>query len=182
MKKVAVHLAEGFEEIEALTIVDILRRAGINTIMVSISDTKEVIGSHGIKVETDNLFSDIYYGDIDMLILPGGMPGTSNLEKHEELKKRIIEFDIDEKWIGAICAAPSILGKMAMLEGRRATCYPGFEDSLLGVEFSLDNVVVDNNIITSRGPATAMDFSLKIVEVLIGKEEANNLAKGLLVK
>lgn len=182
MKKIAVHLADGFEEIEALTIIDILRRAELEVLSVSINNNKLVKGAHGIKVEADALFDDINYNTIDMIILPGGMPGTLNLEAHEELKKKVIEFDIDEKWIGAICAAPSILGKMAMLEDREATCYPGFEKYMLGTKLSKESVVVDRNIITSRGPATAIDFSLKLVELLISKEKADELAKGILLK
>lgn len=182
MKKIAVHLAEGFEEIEALTIIDILRRADLEVISASITKDKLVTGAHGIKVEADTLFEEIDYNNIDMIVLPGGMPGTLNLEAHEELKKKVIEFDIDEKWIGAICAAPSILGKMAMLEDREATCYPGFEKYMLGTKLSDEPVVMDKNIITSRGPATAIEFSLKLVEVLMNKEKADELAKGLLSK
>lgn len=182
MKKIAVHLAEGFEEIEALSIIDILRRADLDTLSVSITKNKLVEGAHGIKVEADALFEEVNYDNIDMLVLPGGMPGTTNLEDHEDLKKRIIEFDIDEKWIGAICAAPSILGKMAMLEDRKATCYPGFEKSILGGKLSNDAVVLDRNIITSQGPATAMEFSLKLVELLKGQEKAEELSKALLLK
>lgn len=182
MKKIAVHLAEGFEEIEALTIIDILRRADLEVISASITKDKLVTGAHGIKVEADTLFEEIDYNNIDMIVLPGGMPGTINLEAHEELKKKVIEFDIDEKWIGAICAAPSILGKMAMLEDREATCYPGFEKYMLGTKLSDEPVVMDKNIITSRGPATAIEFSLKLVEVLMNKEKADELAKGLLSK
>jgi len=182
MKKIAVHLAEGFEEIEALTIIDILRRSDLEVISASITKDKLVTGAHGIKVEADTLFEEIDYNNIDMIVLPGGMPGTLNLEAHEELKKKVIEFDIDEKWIGAICAAPSILGKMAMLEDREATCYPGFEKYMLGTKLSDEPVVMDKNIITSRGPATAIEFSLKLVEVLMNKEKADELAKGLLSK
>lgn len=182
MKKIAVHLAEGFEEIEALSIIDILRRADLDTLSVSITKSKLVEGAHGIKVEADVLFEEVNYDNIDMLVLPGGMPGTTNLEGHEDLKKKIIEFDIDEKWIGAICAAPSILGKMAMLEDRKATCYPGFEKSILGGKLSNDAVVLDRNIITSQGPATAMEFSLKLVELLKGQEKAEELSKALLLK
>lgn len=182
MSKIALHLADGFEEIEALTVADILRRAEMEVFLVSITDTKRVVGAKGIVVEADKLFEEINYDEIDMIVLPGGMPGTTNLENHEELKKRIIEFDIDGKWIGAICAAPSILGKMAMLEDRKATCYPNFEQYLLGAEISTDSVVIDKNIITSRGPATAMEFGLKLVEVLSDQYKANRLAKGLLAR
>lgn len=182
MKKVAVHFAEGFEEIEGLTIVDILRRAEIDTLMVSVTDEKKVVGAHGIKVKCDTIFDKIDYNKIDMIVLPGGMPGTLNLDNHEELKKRIIEFDIDEKWIGAICAAPTILGKLALLEDRQATCYPGGEKHLLNAKLSEERVVVDKNIITSRGPATSGEFALKLVELLVGKEKADSLAKGMLYK
>ena len=173
--KIAVHLADGFEEIEALTVVDILRRADLDLITVSISDKKEVTGSHNITVMADRLFQDVDYNEIGMIILPGG-PGIKNLEAHDDLKRRIIDFDLDEKYIAAICAAPSIIGKMGFLEGKKATCYPGFEKYLLGAELSEENVVVDKNIITSRGVGTAIDFSLKLVEILKGEEFAKELS------
>ena len=173
--KIAVHLADGFEEIEALTVVDILRRADLDLITVSISDKKEITGSHDITVIADKLFQDVDYNEIGMIILPGG-PGIKNLEAHDDLKRRIIDFDLDEKYIAAICAAPSIIGKMGFLEGKKATCYPGFEKDLLGAELSEENVVVDKNIITSRGVGTAIDFSLKLVEILKGEEFANELS------
>ncbi len=173
--KIAVHLADGFEEIEALTVVDILRRADLDLITVSISDKKEVTGYHNITVMADRLFQDVDYNEIGMIILPGG-PGIKNLEAHDDLKRRIIDFDLDEKYIAAICAAPSIIGKMGFLEGKKATCYPGFEKYLLGAELSEENVVVDKNIITSRGVGTAIDFSLKLVEILKGEEFAKELS------
>jgi 4-methyl-5(b-hydroxyethyl)-thiazole monophosphate biosynthesis len=179
--KIAVHLAEGFEEIEALTVVDILRRAELEVITVSISEEREVKGSHGIPVIADQTFSEMDYENIGMIILPGG-PGIKNLEAHDDLKRRIIDFDIDGKYIAAICAAPSIIGKMGFLEDKKATCYPGFEKYLLGAEVVEDSVVVDKNIITSRGVGTAIDFSLKLVEILKGEKLAEELSRKIVYK
>ena len=124
MAKTAIFLAEGFEEIEALTVVDLLRRAGIEITMASITESRQVTGSHDIKVEADALLSDINFDDIDMIILPGGMPGTNNLDACEELTAHIREFADAGKKLAAICAAPRVFGKMGILSGKRATCYP----------------------------------------------------------
>lgn len=182
MKNIAVHLANGFEETEAITIIDLLRRAKLNVAVVSVAEEKIVEGAHNISVKADELFKDIDYGKIDMIILPGGMPGTKNLENHIELKKRVIEFDLDEKGIGAICAAPSIIGKLGLLEDKEATCYPGFEKDLFNAKLSDKTTVVANNIITSKGIGSAIEFSLVIIEKLINKEAAEEVAKSIIYK
>ncbi|MFZ7119638.1 MAG: DJ-1 family glyoxalase III [Eubacteriaceae bacterium] len=179
--KVYIHLAEGFEEIEALTVVDVLRRANIHIEMVSVLGTKEVVGAHDIKVVSDVLFEEANYEDCDMIVFPGGMPGTLNLEKHKELIKIIKDFYSRDKWIAAICAAPKILGNLGLLKEKKATCYPGFEEELVGAKLSDENVVLDSNIITSRGPGTAITFSLKIVEVLLGKDISQDLMQKMII-
>lgn len=182
MKKVNVYLAEGFEEIEALTVVDVLRRADVEVATVSISNSKEVKGAHSIPVVADKTFDDADHNTADMLVLPGGMPGTTNLEKHEGLKSLIKEFYHSEKLIAAICAAPSILGKMELLESSMATCYPGFEEDLKGAILSDDLVIRHKNIITSKGPGTAMLFALDLVDVLVGREIAEEVKAGMIFK
>ncbi len=179
---VYVHLAEGFEEIEALTVVDVLRRAGIDVQTVSVTGKKEVAGSHQVKVVTDLLFEDADYSRAGMIVLPGGMPGTVNLEKHEGLRGKIIEFNDKGKWLAAICAAPSVLGKLGLLGGKTATCYPGFEKYLSGAKTSENPVEVSGNVITSRGPGTAIYFALEIVRAIKGEEVAKKLKEGMIVR
>lgn len=182
MKNIALHLATGFEETEAITVIDILKRAKLNVTTVSIMGDLVVEGAHGIKVVADKLFEDINYEEFHMIILPGGMPGTTNLDNHIELKKRVIEFDLDAKWIGAICAAPSIIGKLGLLEDREATCYPGFEEKLFGAKISDKTTVVADNFITSKGLGSAIEFALIIVENLINKETADKIAENIIYK
>lgn len=188
---VYVHLADGFEEIEALTVVDILRRAEINTVTVSIMGRKEVHGAHDIDVMADLLFEDVDYSKCQMIVLPGGGGGATNLDNHKNLVDNMKQFDSEGKWIAAICAAPMIMGHHNMYNGRKATIYKGMEaelNTLSNGEF-VDNggiyvdekVVVDGNIITSQGPATAMLFALKLVEKLKGKETSQSLSQALLL-
>ena len=177
---VYVHLAEGFEEVEAMTVVDLLRRAGIETETVSVTGYLPVKGAHGVKVVADILFEDAVYSNCELIVLPGGMPGAANLASHEGLIEKIYSFNNQGKKLAAICAAPLVLGRAGLLKGKRATCYPGFEDELTGAELSTDAVVSDGGVITSRGPGTAMAFALAIIEDLKGKETADNIAKGLL--
>ena len=182
MKKANIYLAEGFEEIEAMTVVDVLRRAGVDTSIVAVSSTKEIKGTHNITVIADKTFDEIDNNAADMLILPGGMPGTTTLEKHEGLKELIKEFYQKEKYIAAICAAPSILGKMGLLESSMATCYPGFEKYLKGAIHTEDLVIKHKNIITSKGPGTAMLFALELVEILVGKEKVEELKESMIIQ
>ena len=177
---VYVHLAEGFEEVEAMTIVDLLRRAEIETETVSITGALPVKGAHGIKLVADILFEDAVYGVCDMIVLPGGLPGATNLDAHEGLREKIYSFNNQGKKLAAICAAPLVLGHAGLLDGKKATCYPGFEKELTGAELCIDAVVIDESIITSRGPGTAMAFTLAIIEELKSKEAADEVAAGLL--
>lgn len=181
MKRVNVYLAEGFEEIEAITVVDVLRRAGIDARMVSITGKKEVKGSHGITVAADEIFENADNTNADMLVLPGGK-GTRYLEEHKGLREVIMGFAERNKPIAAICAAPSVLGKMGLLEKKKAVCYPGFEEVLKGAVIDKDIVSQDENIITSKGPGTAIYFALRLVELLVGKKTAENLREGMIVQ
>lgn len=181
MKKVALFLANGFEEIEALGTVDILRRAQINVDTVSITDYNVVTGAHNISVTADKTFNDTDFTDFDMLILPGGMPGAKNLNEHEDLKKLISDFNSNGKLLAAICAAPMVLGGLGILDGKRATCYPGFEPELIGAKITGDSVVVDENIITGKGPGFVFDFGLRLVEQLLGLQDRREVQNGLLL-
>lgn len=177
MGKVAVFFAEGFEEIEALTVVDLCRRAGIDTDMVSVTGQDEVTGSHGICIRADKRFENVDFEALDMLVLPGGGPGTQNLEAHEGLMNRVVEFGKAGKMVCAICAAPSILGHRGFLKGRRACSFPSFESHLSEAVVSRNSVEKDGNFITSRGMGTAFDFGLAIVEHICGKEKRDELAR-----
>ncbi len=177
MANTAIFFAEGFEEIEGLMVVDMLRRAGIGVDMVSISDSMQVTGSHQIAITVDKLLKDIVFEEYDLLVLPGGMPGTINLGECEVLCKEVIKACENGRMIAAICAAPTVFGKHGLLNGKKACCYPGMEDGLIGAEVNTNPVNVDGNIITSRGLGTALDFALAIIEKMQSKEAADELAK-----
>ena len=178
-KKVCVFLADGFEEIEGLTVVDLLRRAGITVTTASITGQKMIHGAHGIDVQVDTRIEEVDIERQDMLVLPGGMPGTIHLGEHAGVCDAVRAFDEAGKWIAAICAAPTVFGNLGLLEGRKATCYPGMQEELASGEYLIDSVVVSDHIITSRGMGTAIDFSLKIIEVLLGAEKAEQIGKSI---
>jgi len=180
MKKIAVLLAEGFEEIEAVNIIDVLRRAEINVKAVSITENLEVTGSHGIKIIADKLFQDVNYNLVDMIILPGGMPGATNLNNHLGLREQILNFYDNKKLLGAICAAPMVFGNLGILKNKYATCYPGFENQLHGAIATGEDIEVADNIITGKGAGVAIEFALKIVEIIKGKELATKLAQKMI--
>ncbi|MCG6188480.1 DJ-1 family glyoxalase III [Maribellus maritimus] len=182
MESIAVHLAEGFEEIEAISIIDVLRRADFKVITVSVTGNLTVTGSHEIPVVADELFENVNFDSIDMIVLPGGMPGAKNLNNHSGLKKQILEFNKNGKHLGAICAAPLVFGLSGILEGKNATCYPGFEENLEGALITEQPTVVDGNITTGKGAGVAIQFALKIVEELRGAEAAAELAKKMIVQ
>lgn len=176
MGRVCIFFAEGYEEVEALAVVDLLRRNGINAQMVSITGEYMVTGSHGIQVQMDILFKELDFENVDMIVLPGGMPGTKNLEEYEPLMVQLDSFNRQGKYIAAICAAPSILGHRGMLAGKRACCYPEFESHLDGADVTTNPSEASGHIITGRGMGCAVDFGLAIVELLQGKEAAETLA------
>ena len=179
--KVAVHLAEGFEEIEAVSIIDVLRRAGIETRVVSVTGKKEVTGSHHIQVTADVLFEAVDYSTIDMIVLPGGLPGANNLKDHTGLGKQILDFYKNGKPLGAICAAPLVFGNLGILKNQKATCFPGFENQLIGAEVTGAEVETSGKIVTGKGAGVAIKFALKIVEQLKGKELAEELGRKMIV-
>lgn len=177
-----IFLAEGFEEIEALTVVDLLRRESINIKMVSITGDKCVTGSHGIKVFADVLIEDINADEASMLILPGGMPGTNYLKECKVLTDKILDFNEKGKKIAAICAAPTVFGALGILEGKDAVCFPGLEDKLTGAKVRYDEVVTCGNITTSRGMGTAIAFGLEIVKILKDEKSSEDLGKKIVYK
>ena len=182
MKKIAVFFAPGYEEIEALTVVDLCRRAGIDVTTVSVEEEKSATGSHNITVEMDQVFSEVVFEDLDMIVLPGGMPGTRNLEAHEGLMKQVDLFFDTGKYVCAICAAPSIFGHRGIVRGKKVCCYPGFEKDMEGAQICYDSVCVDGNVITSRGMGTAIDFALAIIGELCGSDVAEEKAKSIIYK
>ena len=169
---IAVFFANGYEEIEALTVVDLTRRAGIETWMVSITDEKAVTGSHSITVSMDKTLAEVDFEQVDMIVLPGGMPGTLNLEACEPLMEKVKEFDKAGKYISAICAAPTVFGHLGLLNGKKACCYPSMEDGLVGAEVTYESTAMADHILTSRGMGTAIDFALQIIACFCGKEKA----------
>lgn len=179
MKKTAIFLAEGFEEIEALTVVDICRRCGLEIDMVSITADSAVKSSHGVSVLADKTFSEVDFSEYEMLVLPGGMPGTKNLEAHEGLMAQVDAFYAEGKYIAAICAAPSIFGHRGILKGRRACCYPSFESHLEGADVTSGPVEISDHVITSRGMGTAIEFGLAIAGVFCGSRKAQETAAAI---
>lgn len=177
MTTIIVHLAEGFEEMEALIPVDVWRRAGFQVKMVSITQNLVVMGSHQIKVIADELFEDCDYSQANMLFLPGGMPGAKNLDAHPGLRKQLINFAQNGKMLGAICAAPLVLGHNELLKNKKATCFPGFEHELLDAIVTGASVESDGQIITGKGAGIAMDFALEVVKKFKGEQFALELAR-----
>ena len=177
MSKAAVFFGTGFEEIEALTVVDLLRRAGIETVMASVMDQRHVEGSHNIMVETDMLDREVDFDQTDVIVLPGGTSGTKHLEACELLMTQVDSFAKQGKIVAAICAAPSILGHRGILQGKKACSYPSFESHLEGAEVLQQPAVIDGNIITGRGMGASIPFGLAILEKLQGKEAARQMAE-----
>lgn len=182
MSKLGIFMADGCEEIEGLTVVDLVRRAGIEIEMISVSGEKTVTGSHKIAFQTDVSKADADFASYDGIVLPGGMPGTTHLMEDETVNRVIKEFAQDGKLVAAICAAPSVLGNAGLLEGKTATCYPGVEGKLTGANFVTNSVAKDGNIITSRGLGTAIDFAAEIVAYLNGKIVADKLKTSIIYR
>ena len=175
-KKVYIFLADGFEDIEGLTVVDLMRRAQIDIKTVSIKDIRDITTSHGIHMQTDLVFKEIDFSDADMLVIPGGMPGTKYLGEYQPLCDLLTDF---YKKVAAICAAPTVFAALGFLEGRKATAYPSCMDGLKGAERSLDSVVIDGNVTTSRGLGTAVDFALSLIGQLLGEKTADEIAESV---
>lgn len=182
MKKIGIFMADGCEEIEGLTVVDIVRRAKMEIVMISITGKREVTSSHQVTFLTDALAAEVDYDTLDGIVLPGGMPGTLNLQADETVNKVIRQFAVDGKLVCAICAAPSVLGAAGILEGKCATCHPGFEEKLTGAKVEEKEVVVDGNVITSRGMGTAIPFALEIVRYFADDEAVEQVRKGLVYR
>ncbi len=177
MSRTAIFFATGYEEIEALTVVDILRRAGEEITMVSITDERSVTSSHGVEVTMDKVLSEVNFDETDVIVLPGGMPGTKNLEACAALMEQVDAFVQAGKTVAAVCAAPSILGHRGHLNGKKACSFPDMESQLEGAEVLREPAVIDGNIITGRGMGAAIPFGLAILEKLQGKEAADAMGK-----
>jgi 4-methyl-5(b-hydroxyethyl)-thiazole monophosphate biosynthesis len=178
MARVYIFLADGFEEIEGLTVVDLLRRAEIEVRMIAVTGSIQVTGAHRIAVIADALFEETDYSDADLLVLPGG-PGTRHLLEHKGLEQLLKKAVSDGTKVAAICAAPRVLGIQGLLQGKNATCYPGNEEFLTGARIIDTEVVCDGNITTSKGLGTAIDFSLSLIKTLKGGEEAARIAQSI---
>lgn len=182
MGTVYVFFADGFEEIEAFTSVDVMRRAGLDVEMVTVTPDEIVTGAHGIPVLCDKNVVNCDFFDAELVLLPGGMPGAVALEKCEELRNLLLRFAQDKKPIAAICAAPMVLGKLGLLKGKKATCYPGFEQYLEGAEYTGALVERDGNVVTGKGPGASMDFALAVVDLLLGKERVRQLKEAMCIR
>ena len=180
MAKVYVFLADGFEDIEALAPIDILRRGGADVTTVSIMDTEAVQSAHGVIVLADLTFAEAGdFSDADLLMLPGGMPGAANLDAHEGVRKALVRQAAEGKLVAAICAAPFVLGKLGLLRGKRATCYPSFEQYLDGADYTADLLTEDGNIITGEGPGAAFDFGYALLGRLASADVVEALKEGM---
>ncbi|MDD2356407.1 MAG: DJ-1/PfpI family protein [Thiovulaceae bacterium] len=180
MAVVLIPLATGFEEIEAISIIDVIRRAGVEVIIGSVDGQSEVRGAHGVTIKTDKSIKDISADALDMIVLPGGWGGTKILAEDAKVQTLLREMDAKGKHIGAICAAPFALDKAGVLK-EKYTCYPSVEKQINNNGYdSSKKIISDKNILTSRGPATALCFGLEIVKILVGEETKQNVKEGLL--
>lgn len=184
MPIVLIPLAEGCEELEAITLIDLLRRAEIQVITASLTEQQQIIASRGVRLITDTTLEEVIQNEFDMVILPGGQPGTDNLNADPRIQALIKRLHQNHKWIGAICAAPVILAHSGLLNGQKASCYPGSlkPEEWPEIQFSNDAVVCDNKVITSRGPGTAMAFALTIIEKLLGETIRQQVETDLVIR
>lgn len=181
MKSICIFLAEGFEEMEAMFPLDVMRRGGLNVKTVSVTGKQTVVSSHQVPVVADMLFEEVKSEDVEMIVLPGGLPGATNLDAHEGLDKLIMEFAAAGKPMAAICAAPMVYGKRGLLKGKKATCYPGFDKYLEGAEYTGNMVEKADNFILGKGPAAAPEFGFAILEHFAGTEKVEEVKKGMLL-
>ena len=185
MKKVYVFLADGFEDVEALIPIDVLRRGGIDVTIVSISDFPLVRSSHGVNIEADIMFEKGDFSDADLLFLPGGMPGASNLFDHKGVCKALVDQHMAGRKVAAICASPGVvLAPLGILEGKKATCYPGFEKALAdnGATYTGELFTVDGHVTTGEGPAAAFPFAYELLSQLADKQTADQIAESMRYK
>ena len=179
MGTVYAFFADGFEEIEAFTAIDTLRRAGLNVEIVSVTPDEIVVGAHDVSVLCDINFENCDFFDAELLLLPGGMPGTTNLNAHEGVRRVVKDFAAEGKPIAAICAAPTVFGALGLLKEKAACCYPGMEEQLNCKEAKFCSFVTDGNITTSRGVGTAIPFALELIRQLFGNEKASEIAESI---
>ena len=182
MAKVYEFLATGFEDIEALIPLDIMRRAGVDFKTVSITGDLYVESAHGVSIKADMLIEDADMSDADLIMLPGGLPGATNLNEHSGVKEALVRHNANGKMIGAICAAPMVLGGIGLLQGRRATCYPGLEKYLEGAEYTHELCTVDGNITTGEGPAAALPYAYTLLAALTDRQTTDQVAEGMMYK
>jgi len=183
MKKVYVFLADGFEDVEALIPVDVWRRGGLDVTTVSISDFPLVNSAHGVNIEADIMFEQGEFGDADLIFLPGGMPGASNLYAHKGVRKAVTDQFVAGKKVAAICASPAVvLAPLGILNDKKATCYPGFEQALEKATYTADLVTVDDNVTTGEGPAAAFPFAYELLSQLTDKQTSDQIAEGMRFK
>ena len=182
MAKVYVCLADGFEDVEALIPIDVLRRGGVEVVTVSTTEFPLVESAHGVNIEADIQFEQSDYADADLIMLPGGMPGASNLFEHEGVCKVVMNQFAAGKKVAAICAAPAVvLAQLGVLDGKKATCYPGFEKALkeAGATYTGDLVTVDGNVTTGEGPAAAFPYAYELLTQLVDKKTSDQIAEGM---
>lgn len=183
MKKVYVFLADGFEDVEALIPVDVWRRGGLDIVTVSTTEFPLVRSAHGVNIEADMMFEQCDFADADLLFLPGGMPGASNLYGHEGVCKAIVDQHAAGKKVAAICASPAVvLAPLGILDGKRATCYPGFEHALMQATYTGELITVDGNVTTGEGPAAAFPFAYELLAQLKDKQTSDQIAEGMRFK
>ena len=180
MAKVYVFMADGFEDVEALIPIDVLRRGGVEVVTVSTTDFPLVESAHGVNIEADLQFEQVDTSDADLILLPGGMPGAANLFAHEGVCKAVCEQAAAGKKVGAICAAPAVvLAQLGLLDGKKATCYPGFEKDLTGAVPTGEGVVHDGKIVTAKGAGVCVEFGLKLAELVVSKEVSDSVRAGI---
>ena len=179
MAKVYVFLANGFEDVEALIPVDVLRRGGVEVVTVSITGSQVVETAHRVRIEADRLFEECDFSDADLLMLPGGMPGASNLNDHNGVREALLRQNAAGRRVAAICAAPLVLGGLGILRGKHATCYPGFEQTLEGATYTGDLCTVDGNVTTGEGPAAAFPFAYSLLAQLTNEATSRQVAVGM---
>lgn len=180
MAKVYVFLANGFEDIEALIPIDVLRRGGVEVVTVSVVEGSQIVEtSHRVQVMADAMFDDCDFSDADLLVLPGGMPGASNLNNHEGVRQALLKQNAAGKRVAAICAAPLVLGGLGILRGKQATCYPGFEQTLEGATYTGELCTTDGNVTTGEGPAAAFPFAYELLKQLKDADTAHKVATSM---